>query len=270
MRRLVVLLLLLTLALFAALWFLLGDSAQKVEPSASQNETKKTDTPEKPKPKTLKEFTGEEFKQLAQSIKYPNVQFFEEPPPITGNQAADERIRAIAEARGYVLTSIPVSAIQKIDEKYLMGDDLLQPLAAIGWENLKRMAANDNIPLSMTSAYRSPAYQRDLFMEFLNANGVTAAQVEAGVGEVAVIATLKRAALPGYSRHHSGYTIDLWCDDGSGQFVASSCFSWMSADNYKKAKQAGWIPSYPDGAGIQGPEPEPWEYIWVGEDNLLE
>ncbi len=38
----------------------------------------------------------------------------------------------------------------------------------------------------------------------------------------------------------------------------------MAADNYRVAKQFGFIPSYPSGAGAQGPEPEPWEYVYVG------
>jgi len=34
-------------------------------------------------------------------------------------------------------------------------------------------------------------------------------------------------------------------------------------------KRFGFIPSYPENSGKQGPEPEPWEYVWVGEDVLL-
>lgn len=222
------------------------------------------------KSKTLKTFKPEEFNQLATAVRYPNTQLFDEPPGITGNQVADKRIRAIAESRGYRLTSIPVGAIQKINEPRLEGDDLLQPLAAIGWDKLKKAAQKDGIPISLTSAYRSPEYQRGLFMGWLLAKKVSVAQIAAGGGDAAIASTLQTAAVPGYSRHHSGYTIDLWCDDGSGAFLNSACFRWIKSDNYKKAKQAGWIPSYPEGVKDQGPEPEPWEYIWVGEEHLLE
>lgn len=227
---------------------------------------------EQPAPKTgqLRNYSNDEFKALALSIRYPNTQLFAEPPPISGNREADDRIRSVAEARGYRLTSIPVGAIQKIDEPRLDGDDLLQPLAAISWQELKASAARDNIPLSILSAYRSPEYQRDLFMKRLLARGVSVEQIAAGQGDQAVESTLELTALPGYSRHHTGYTIDLWCEDRTGTFLSSSCYKWISADNYKKAKEAGWIPSYPEGVIGQGPEPEPWEYVWAGKDLLTE
>src|SRR5690606_25521512 len=34
--------------------------------------------------------------------------------------------------------------------------------------------------------------------------------------------------------------------------------------NYANAKRFGFIPSYPPDGGKQGPEPEPWEFVWVG------
>ncbi len=237
---------------------------QGSDPSPSNSATA---TPnQEPKTGSLKEFTGEQFKELARAVKYPNTQLFAEPPVITGDKLADARIRKIAEARGYVLTSIPETSIEKIHEPRLEGDDLLQPLAAIAWRDLKTAAKRDGIPLSLTSAYRSPEYQRHLFMGRLSARGVTVAQIAAGQADSAIEAVLSQAAVPGYSRHHTGYTIDLWCEDGSGTFLSSMCFDWISADNYKIAKQTGWIPSYPEGAELQGPEPEPWEYVWVSKD----
>lgn len=217
-----------------------------------------------------KNFSGEEFKELALSVKYPNTQLFSEPPSITGNRKADAVIREIAEKRGYELTSIPLTAIQKIDEPRLMGDDLLQPLAAKSWKSLKSAAQDDNIPLSITSAYRSPEYQRGLFMDRLQSRGATVSSIIARNSDTAIEAVLKQAAIPGYSRHHTGYTIDLWCEDGSSAFLNSRCFDWISKDNYLIAKQTGWIPSYPEGADMQGPEPEPWEYVWVSQELLTE
>src|SRR5205085_1365006 len=135
-------------------------------------------------------------------------------------------------------------------------DDLLQPRAALAWADLKAAAGKDGLALTVISAYRSPEYQRNLFMQRLLAKGVSVAQIAAGQGDAAVSATLEVTALPGYSRHHTGYTVDLWCDDGSGSFLTSRCYKWISADNYKHAKEAGWIPSYPGGVQGQGPEPE--------------
>ena len=220
----------------------------------------------------LKVFTGPEFKDLARAVKYPNTQLFPEPPEITGNKAADARIRQIAESRGFVLTSIPITSIVKLNEPMLdpQADDLLQPLSAQAWNELKAAAKRDGIPITLLSAYRSPKYQRDLFISRLFAKGTSVEKIAAGRGDAAIEATLTMTAPPGYSRHHTGYTIDLWCEDGSGAFVNSSCFRWIKADNYKVAKQTGWIPSYPDGVSLQGPEPEPWEYVWVSKDLVTE
>jgi LAS superfamily LD-carboxypeptidase LdcB len=221
-----------------------------------------------PKEKTgkLTTFTPQQFKDLARDIRYPNTQPFPEPPVITGNKTADERIRAIAAKRGFVLTAVPVSPITRIAEPRLLGDDLLQLYAAISWSFLKASARRDDIPLSLLSAYRSPAYQRQLFTQRLYATGATPGTIAAGKSDALVAKTLTMTAPPGYSRHHTGYTIDLACEDGSSAFVQSVCYRWIRADNYKIAKFAGWIPSYPAGAGAQGPEPEPWEYVWVGKD----
>ena len=42
----------------------------------------------------------------------------------------------------------------------------------------------------------------------------------------------------------------------------------MSADNYAAAKVFGFVPSYPVGATAIGPDPEPWEFTYVGVHNI--
>lgn len=223
-----------------------------------------------PQPKTgpFKQFTGEEFKALYKSVALPNIEQIDSNLVITGNEVADIRIKKLAEERGYQLSGIPQGAIIKLNESRLSNDDLLQPLAAVGWQTIKEAARKDGYPLSIVSAYRSPEYQRDLFTERLYVNGTSAKLIADGVGDMAIKRTLEMTAVPGYSRHHTGYTIDLWCEDGSGSFRSSSCYQWISENNYLHAKEHGWIPSYPEGTDLQGPEPEPWEYVWVGTDVL--
>lgn len=238
-----------------------------VASNATSNDASSLPAPQ-PKTGALKQFTGEEFKKLYQSIARPNLQSIDPNLAITGNEVADVRIKKLAEERGYQLSAIPQGAIIKINEPRLNGDDLLQPLAASSWTSMKEAAQKDGYPLSIVSAYRSPEYQRNLFMERLLANGTTAKFIADGIGDPAINRTLEMTAVPGYSRHHTGYTIDLWCEDGSGSFRASSCYRWISENNYLHAKEHGWIPSYPEGTDLQGPEPEPWEYVWVGTDVL--
>ncbi len=219
---------------------------------------------------SLKTLTNQEFRDLYAAVAktYPNIQEVTVLPPITGQPAADQHIRAIAERRGYQLRSLPVAPIIKINESGLEGDDLLQAKAFEGWQALKTAAAADKVPLHLLSAYRSVEYQRNLFMQRLTAAGVTVDNISGGGFDTQINQVLSLTAPPGYSRHHNGYTIDLACYP-NGQFVqfaTSSCFRWISANNYEKAKQAGWLPSYPAGTTDQGPEPEPWEYVWVGKD----
>ncbi len=240
-----------------------------VKTSNNTNESKKAEAISVTPPTgEIRTFSGQEFKGIYESMSYPNTIAIVNPPEITGNHDADEKIRQLAEERGYHMTSIPLQSIIKINEPRLMNDDLLQPLAAKGWETLKAAAKTDNIPLSLNAAYRSVDYQRNLFLERLYGNGTTALQIAQGAGDRAVNVTLGLTAVPGYSRHHTGYTVDLWCEDGSTVFKYSSCYEWISDNNYQKAKENGWIPSYPEGADQQGPEPEPWEYVWVGIDRL--
>jgi D-alanyl-D-alanine carboxypeptidase len=120
------------------------------------------------------------------------------------------------------------------------------------------------------SAFRSPEFQRDLFMDRLGTRGVTSSQILSGNADYAINENFKVTAVPGYSRHHTGYAVDFWCEDRSGNFGNSICFTWLKANNYLHAKEFGWIPSYPEDADEQGPEPEPWEYVWVGREVLYE
>lgn len=214
----------------------------------------------------LKELSGDGFKDLYQSVALPNTQEIVDPPAIIGDDQADARIRSRAEARGYKLSRIPMGSIIKVEnEPRLDGDDLLQPLAVASWYKMREAARREGFPVSLLSAFRSPKYQQDLFAQRLFDRGVTVAQIASGAADAAIDATLEVTAVPGYSRHHTGYTIDLWCEDGSTAFLTSKCYKWISENSYKKAMEYGWIPSYPEGASEQGPEPEPWEYVWVGD-----
>lgn len=216
----------------------------------------------------LRQFSNEEFKALAKSMDYPNTQPLAGPPAISGNDQADSHIRAIAQEHGYQLMPVPAGNLVEINEPRLEGNDMLQPQAAAAWQELKAAAQKDGIPLSILSAYRSPEFQRSLFMKRLLSRAVSVQQVAAGQGGAQVQDTMEMTAVPGYSVHHTGYAIDLWCEDRTGSFRTSRCYEWITANNHQKAKECGWIPSYPDGVLLNAQEPEPWEYVWVGKEVL--
>lgn len=217
-----------------------------------------------------KYFSGYDFQKLYDQTAYPNTELIVEPPKITGNVGADNRIRQVAESRGYKLRSTPVWPIIKTTEPDVSEDNLLQPLAYQAWQALKAEADKDRMPIALSSGYRSVDLQRRFFAARLSATGVSNEDIAAGKADAAVLSVLHTMAPPGYSRHHTGYTMDLICKDGTGQtFKLTKCFNWLKANNYAKAKQAGLIPSYPEDLSDQGPEPEAWEYVWVGTSKLF-
>ena len=154
----------------------------------------------------------------------------------------------------------------------------LLPEAAQAWRELAGAARADGIALGLISAYRSVSDQRGIFLYRLRTEALgptgkpyTHAEIAEGTADAAVDHILKTSSIPGYSKHHTGYTIDI-TDLTSGRvftrFRETQGFAWISADNYLNAKRFGFIPSYPEGAGFQGPEPEAWEYCWVGTEVL--
>ncbi len=219
----------------------------------------------------LKKFSDDEFQSLYESLALPNTELITSSPEITGDTTADAQIVKVAKSRGYSLRSVPVLPIVKTNVPGLDEDDLLQPKAYEAWKRLEAQAKKDGVALKLNSGYRSIDWQRRYFLLQLQSRGITPSSIASGQADAGVSAVMSVVAPPGYSRHHTGYTVDFTCKDGSGKaFEFTSCFDWLSKNNYQIAKQFGWIPSYPDGADNQGPEPEPWEYVWVGTDATYE
>lgn len=218
-------------------------------------------------------FSPEEFKEFYDSHRYPDVAALLEPPPITGDPDADRRIVAIAEKRGYRLRAEgnPQTFVN-VDGKPL------HPDAAEAWRELKAEAGKAGIELGLISGYRSVDRQREIFLKHLALEAeralgreYTTAEIAEGLADRVVDRILSSYSIPGYSKHHTGCTVDI-TDVTSGRdftdFGETPGFVWISRDNYRNAKRFGFLPGYPEGAPEQGPAPEPWEYVWVGEPAL--
>ena len=223
----------------------------------------------------LKSFTPNGFKAFYDAHRYTGVRLLDTRPVITGNERADAAIRMLAERRGYQIRP-------QADESKLVrvGEHLMQPQIAAAWKELRTAAAEDGLRLDVVSAYRSVARQREIFLYRLDGEGrstlgysPTPQQIADGLGNDLIDAILRTSSIPGYSKHHTGYTLDL-TDVGSGrsfmEFEHTPGFLWLSERNYLNAKRFGFLPSYPAGADSQGPEPEAWEYVWVGREVLIE
>ncbi|MEI6728717.1 MAG: M15 family metallopeptidase [bacterium] len=233
--------------------------------SLTQDGKFKAGDPSKPAvdPALYKNFTGPQFKDFYNSFQYTKVTPPSSTPSITGNPQADARVAQLAQTRGYLRRN---EAIQS--GLIFVDGQKLQPEARQSWLSMKSAAANDGIKLVLVSGFRSVDDQRSLFLEDFGSK-FNSDQVVAGQADSFVNSILVTRSIPGFSRHHTGYTLDVGCNSTDLlPFGATACFTWMSQYNYLNSKRFGFIPSYPPGAGLQGPDPEPWEFVWVGEFNL--
>lgn len=198
-------------------------------------------------------YTGDEFKALydhAVEHVLPNLVPPADRLPVTGDAALDQRIWEIATARGYLLRPVAGPDLASADGVPM------QPPAAAAWLELKTAARAAGHHFVVSSAYRSPESQRTQFNSKLR-----------GTTDEAIDAALTWYSIPGTSKHHGGYALDFRYADGTfGEFRATPDYAWLAADNFHNAKRFGFIPSYPDDVTAQGPNPEPWEFVWVGVD----
>lgn len=203
-------------------------------------------------PGDLATFTDPEFQQVFDSTDLPGVAAAGAAPSITGDSDLDTRIRFLAEERGYLLRPTADTELVTVEGVRL------HPDAADAWKAMQAAASEAGHSLRIISGYRSVDAQRALFLRRLG-----------GFGDSAIDATLARVAPPGYSKHHTGHAIDITQRGFSaGRFHRSSGWEWLSDDNALNAKRFGFIPSYPPDAPGQGPDPEPWEWTYVGLDVL--
>jgi LAS superfamily LD-carboxypeptidase LdcB len=209
------------------------------------------------------EFSGNEFRLLFDNMLLANTEKVELPPFITGDTIADARIRQIAETRGYKLRRSP--SVQLID----VDGNQLQQSVKQPWLALKAGAKSEGKTMTIVSGYRSVKDQRELFLSKLAESGVKTLDIVSGTADNAINNILITVSIPGYSKHHTGYVFDLFCAGWAFEnFKDSDCHTWLSDNNYENAKKFGFIPSYPIDADLQGPNPEAWEYVYVGTNIL--
>ncbi len=210
------------------------------------------------------EFSPEEFYQIYNNNTYKFVSDVQSEISITGDKSADLYIESLAVNRGYQKRNIAnENRLEKID------GELLQPEAREAFERLRLAGRKDGINLILVSGYRSVVEQKNLFnsrfVPYFSPEQIINKEADSVLDKL-----LSTSSVPGYSRHHTGYTFDLGCSDRNLLgFKNTKCYEWISANNYLNAKRFGLIPSYPEGVvSKQGPDPEAWEYVWVGVEKL--
>lgn len=123
-----------------------------------------------------------------------------------------------------------------------------QYLRQVAYNDLKAMfddAAVANLPLKVTSAYRSFSEQQQLYT-----NGTSGDPNGSDV-----------IAKPGYSEHQLGLALDIGAANTLSGFGSTPQSAWLQSNAYKY----GFALSYPSGKeSITGYTYEPWHYRYIG------
>jgi zinc D-Ala-D-Ala carboxypeptidase len=123
----------------------------------------------------------------------------------------------------------------------------LTPKAAAAWAAMKMAAERDGQTLQLVSAFRSVDYQKQIIERKLVA-GQSWEQI------------LSVSALPGYSEHHTGRTVDITtpgCEPLTEAFEKTSAFGWLT----NHAGEFGFSMTYPRGNSF-GIAYEPWHWTF--------
>jgi zinc D-Ala-D-Ala carboxypeptidase len=123
----------------------------------------------------------------------------------------------------------------------------LTPEAAKAWSEMKTAAEKDGEILQLVSAFRSVDYQKQIIQRKLAA-GQSWEQI------------LRVSALPGFSEHHTGRTIDLTTPGSKEleeEFENTPAFRWLT----KRAGEFEFTMTYPRGNSF-GVAYEPWHWTF--------
>lgn len=140
------------------------------------------------------------------------------------------------------LVEVPSAYHVSDGKEYKLRQDALD-----AFKTMADAAAKESISLKIISAYRSNAFQENLYNKYVSANGKEAAD--------------RFSARPGHSEHETGLAIDI--NDVSQAFENTDAFKWLT----ENAHLYGYILRYPKGKeALTGYMYEPWHYRYLGID----
>jgi D-alanyl-D-alanine carboxypeptidase len=125
---------------------------------------------------------------------------------------------------------------------------------------LKKDMMKEGIQLNIISTFRSVEHQKNIFekkyFKFCEGKDIKVCKRQ-------ILKILRVSSPPGYSKHHTGMAVDFSCGNSfalTQAFSQSICYKWLAKNNFQKAKEYNFYPSYPFGVSRKGPLPEPWEF----------
>lgn len=127
----------------------------------------------------------------------------------------------------------------------------MRQVTATALEALFAAAKTANVPMMVSSGYRSYSFQVSLYNGYVQSQGQATADTQ--------------SARPGFSEHQTGLAVDVEPADGTCNvdqcFANTAAGKWLAANAYKY----GFIIRYPQGLeSVTGYEYEPWHVRYVG------
>ena len=218
---------------------------------------------------SLKDFTPEQFLLISDGLSTDNQNYWNKTiiSPETDKVIYDQAFK-----RGYKwrkkATPQELTGISEFD----LTKDTKNAL-----NELITAASKDNFKIKLASGFRDPEYQKTIFTGRLQGEcnqlfnkPCSSEDIQSLKATPAIEKVLQTTSVPGTSKHHTGRTVDI-NEIGTSdllQFKDTASYNWISKDNYFNLKRFGFVPSYPPGGMNMGPNPEPWEIVFVGKELL--
>lgn len=209
-------------------------------------------------------YTEQEFVKLLQSSRLPNTKPIVYTPQFTSNEQANSRIKQIIESRGFKLTNVPKADISNNNPGK---EVVLQPLARRALNDLIDDAHKNNTPLIAIKGEVSVDESKSLFAEAIVNQGIQVQQIIDGSADNQILKIIGEVDPPGYSWLHTGYGVVFSCGNGVQDFQTTTCYKWLSTDNYANAKRFGWIPILV-GTDQSMTKARLNQFYWLGANNL--
>lgn len=160
-----------------------------------------------------------------------------------------------------IVTEVPEEQLTTLADGHIVDQRIVK-----SYEELTDAAKKDNIKLHLVSAFRSVAYQKQVFNE-----RVTQLENQEQLNKEAATQKAKLTMTePGYSEHHTGLAVDVvdenWLASNPNMVLDESYSSQPGAQWLQKnASRFGFVVRYPDGKqAITKITYEPWHLRYVG------
>lgn len=140
--------------------------------------------------------------------------------------------------------------LEEIDINYALPGMKLVKDAKNAFESMAKDAKKENLTIIAMSTYRSYEYQKNLYSNYVNKDGVEKAN--------------QYSAKPGHSEHQTALAVDIYNKEKPyTEFENTKEFLWMQENAYKY----GFILRYPKyKTHITGYQYEAWHYRYIGTD----